>query len=576
MTSSVYKLYCSILNDRLGRWESAHNIISDNQNGFRKNRSTVDHIMTITSIIETRKLHKKDTFAAFVDFKKAYDSINRNLLFKKMRHLGINGSMYRALIAIYDNVRCSVRLNGIYTEWFEVKCGLKQGCSLSSILFNLYINDLIQRIADLNVGIEIDGQKVGILAYADDVVLLTETEADLQLLLDELNMWCVNNKMDINQDKSKIVHFRNPSRPCTNTAFTCGGKVLEAVDKYIYLGLLLTQHLDYSLMAKQVADSAGRALGLLISKCKAAGGLPFSTFSKLYDSTVASIISYGASIWGCKKHRCIEAVQNRALRFYLGVGRYTPNAAVNGDTGWDTVYQKQWKVITNQWCRIRCMDQDRLNFKVYQWSANNHNLRYKNWAHNVKHMYDQAGLDYVFLASSNDLSKKYIQDSVNSYIKSQSNNEWTRDLERVSARRGNGRNKLRTYRLFKSTYCAEKYVRIVLPRNHRSSYAKFRMGVAPLRIETGRYEQLEEDRRVCFNCENDVESEEHVLMDCPVYSNLRGTLFSKIAQHIPEFVAKSKHEQFLCILSCDVTPVIRISAKICHDILTLRRNLLYK
>ena len=68
--------------------------------------------------------------------------------------------MYRALISIYDNVWCSVRLNGLNTEWFEVKCGLKQGCALSSILFNLYINDLIRRINELNVGIDVDGQKL--------------------------------------------------------------------------------------------------------------------------------------------------------------------------------------------------------------------------------------------------------------------------------------------------------------------------------------------------------------------------------------------------------------------------------
>ena len=94
---------------------------------------------------------------------------------------------------------------------------------------------------------------------------------------------------------------------------------MEVVDKYVDLGLLLTQHLDYSLLAKQVASSASRALWLLISKCKAAGGFPFSTFTKLNGSTVASIINYGASIMGCRKYQCIAPVQNRALRFYLDV-----------------------------------------------------------------------------------------------------------------------------------------------------------------------------------------------------------------------------------------------------------------
>ena len=143
LTSSVYKLYCIILNNRLSNWEDENSIIADNQNSFRKQRSTIDHISSLTSIIETRKLHNKDTFTAFIDFKKACDSIDRGILFTKLSNLGISGLMYKALLSLYDNVWCSVRINGKLTEWFDVSCGLKQECSLSSILFNLYINDLI-------------------------------------------------------------------------------------------------------------------------------------------------------------------------------------------------------------------------------------------------------------------------------------------------------------------------------------------------------------------------------------------------------------------------------------------------
>ena len=116
LTSSVYKLYCIILNNRLSNWETENAVIADNQNGFRKQRSTIDHISSITSIIETRKLHNKDTFAAFIDFKKAYDSIDRGILFAKLSNLGISGLMYNALLSIYDNVRCAVRINGKLTE----------------------------------------------------------------------------------------------------------------------------------------------------------------------------------------------------------------------------------------------------------------------------------------------------------------------------------------------------------------------------------------------------------------------------------------------------------------------------
>ena len=131
-------------------------------------------------IIKTPLLHLSTS-------QKAYDSIDRGILFAKLSNLGISGLMYNALLSINDNVRCSVRINGKLTELFNVSCGLKQGCSLSSILFNLYINDLIIKINSLDIGIEIDGENVGILAYADDVVLLAENEHELQLLINELN-----------------------------------------------------------------------------------------------------------------------------------------------------------------------------------------------------------------------------------------------------------------------------------------------------------------------------------------------------------------------------------------------------
>ena len=84
VTSSFYKLYCVILNNRLIKWEEEFSILNDAQNGFRSGRSTVDHISSLSSIIETRKLKKQSTYVGFIDFKKAYDSIDRNIMFKKL------------------------------------------------------------------------------------------------------------------------------------------------------------------------------------------------------------------------------------------------------------------------------------------------------------------------------------------------------------------------------------------------------------------------------------------------------------------------------------------------------------
>ncbi|CAG2248147.1 unnamed protein product [Mytilus edulis] len=213
LAPTSYKLYCGVLNSRLTVKLDELNFIHDEQNGFRSNRSTIDHLSTITSIIETRKMCKLSTFAAFIDFKKAYDTVNRFLLFCKLESIGISSKMLNALKSLYHKVQSCVKVNGNLTQWFDVQCGLKQGCVLSPILFNIFINNLVNEVKSLNVGIPIEEEKICILLYADDIVLLAENESDLQMLLNVLHMWCHKNDISVNMSKSKIIHFRPPSFP---------------------------------------------------------------------------------------------------------------------------------------------------------------------------------------------------------------------------------------------------------------------------------------------------------------------------------------------------------------------------
>ena len=260
----------------------------------------------------------------------------------KLEKLDFNGHLLNAIKSLYSNILCSVKLNTFTTDWFEVTCGLKKGCSLSPMLFNLYINDLALKIDALGKGVEVDDTRVSVLLYADDIVLIAESEMDLQAMLDTLGAWSKNNLITINVAKSNIVHFRNPSVTRSNFVFKVNDDSLGYVSQYKYLGLVLTEHLDYAVTAKIVAQSANRALGLLIAKSKAFSGLQYEPYTKLYDAIVVPIISYGAAIWATQSYACINAVQHRAARYFLNVGRYTPNAAVNGDIGWTPMVTKCW------------------------------------------------------------------------------------------------------------------------------------------------------------------------------------------------------------------------------------------
>ncbi|MES9883911.1 MAG: reverse transcriptase family protein, partial [Sedimenticola sp.] len=238
------KIYAAILNARLTKWLESNNIISDYQNGFRKGRSCMDHVYSLYSIVNNRKTKRKSTFVAFIDARKAFDTVNRDCLWYKLMSVGLHGKVVGAIQSLYSNVSCAVRVNDDLTEWFDVNLGVKQGCVLSPTLFSLYVNDLTEAIDGLHCGVNFDDDRVSMLLYADDIVLMCENETDLQRMLDVVNDWSRKWRMTINENKTKIVHFRPPSFPRSNFVFTCGNRVLAIESSYKYLGLWLNEFLD--------------------------------------------------------------------------------------------------------------------------------------------------------------------------------------------------------------------------------------------------------------------------------------------------------------------------------------------
>ena len=173
--------------------------------------------------------------------------------------MGLGGKIESALRSLYDDVKCCVKVNGHCTDFVDVLCGVKQGCLLSPILFIMYINDCINMINSLGKGIILDNnERVSRLLYADDIVLVSENEIDLQIMLDNLHVWCEQWGLVVNGDKSKVVHFRNPSVQGTHFKFNCGDLPIDGTDRYKHLSLWLTEHLDMNIMANEVAKSAHR------------------------------------------------------------------------------------------------------------------------------------------------------------------------------------------------------------------------------------------------------------------------------------------------------------------------------
>ena len=295
----VAKLYSKILNKRLQTFLEKNNILVDEQNGFRASRSCIDHLFVLCTILRNRKLQSKDTFLCFIDYKKAFDSVERHLLLFKLSQAGITGNMYKAISSLYSNPRSRVILNEHETAYFECPVGVKQGYCLSPTLFAIFINDLATTLKNSNIGVILEeNMLINILLYADDIVLLAEKEEDLQFLLSIVESWCKKWRLEVNLSKTNIMHIRSKRKLQSKFVFLFDKQPVPYCANYNYLGATLNEFLDYNFTAGRLADSAGRALGAIITKMIKNKGFPFNVYTILYEACVTSISDYAGEVTG--------------------------------------------------------------------------------------------------------------------------------------------------------------------------------------------------------------------------------------------------------------------------------------
>ncbi len=126
----------------------------------------------------------------------------------KLLEYNIDGKNYNCIKAMYNHPLSSVKLNSNVTDWFPTESGVSQGDFLSPTLFAIFIKDFASEMKQLDIGIDIENGKKCILLFADNIVILAEDEIKLQILLDFTNEWCQKWRMKINNDKTKVIHFR--------------------------------------------------------------------------------------------------------------------------------------------------------------------------------------------------------------------------------------------------------------------------------------------------------------------------------------------------------------------------------
>ena len=572
LQSFVAKTFSRLLNSRLREWLECNDALSDEQNGFRTDRCCQDHIFALTSTIENRMARKEDTFACFIDFKKAFDCVNRDLLWKKLAvRFGLSGKFLLALKALYKDVCCSVDVNHTLTDWFDVNNGVKQGCILSPTLFAMFIDDLVTELKVKQLGVNCQTCMLSCLLYADDIVLLAPSAKNLQGLINVVAEWCMKWNMHLNLEKTNVVHFRKNLRSKARSTFhfTFRGDEISYTSQYKYLGLVLNEHLNWSNSLENIVCKANRALALLNHRMRATGGFHLKTYTLLFNQLVQPIIMTNACIWGHKEYPKIANIQHRAMRFFLGVGKTCPIGGLFGEMGWIPLRGLIKFNILKFWHRIMSMRSTRLTRLILLWSKSLTGI--PNWANRTSELLSSLYQDNL-LHQGHSISDLW------NAVMGQELYEWRSSINRIPKDSDTG-GRLRFYRNLQTEPTPPPYIVSSISTNKRRTITMLRCGCLPLEVETGRYRSPKTpiSSRTCQLCnDGSIGDEVHFLNSCRPLHKLRAKLFqaaSETYDHKEAFYTLPHEQKTILLMQlCSVNPAI---AKIIYDMFLVRKSLIH-
>ena len=349
------KLFSAIVNSRLEWWAETNNVLNVTQFGFRKNHRTTDPIFIINSLIQLYKKRKKTLFACFIDFKKAFDSINHSLLWRKLANLGCSTTILTILQNMYRNATSVVCLEGEYSERFPCRRGVRQGCNLSPdpLLFCLFLADLEVSLEGGEMeGVNLVYSKLRLLLFADDLVLLSESTQDLQLAVDLLSEYCATWDLNINLIKTKIIPFTSPRRSMNPVHIFLNGVEIQVTKEYKYLGLLMSANGSLKPAIRTLAAQANKAL---FSLMRSAAHLKYPSpriLSHLFDTLVRPIAEYACEVWFPSSAEEMEVIHRRFCKFALGLPTSATNIAAYGDIGRVPLSIRYKLTLLKYWVRI--------------------------------------------------------------------------------------------------------------------------------------------------------------------------------------------------------------------------------
>ena len=248
LSDTSSKIYGMIINRRIQNWVDENNITGEQQAGFKSGYSCADHCFTLMACVQKQfsRLNRRKLYAAFIDFEKCFDTINRNLSWPILIKNGVKGKLFLCIKSMYNSVKARIRCGNILTDEVNCTLGVKQGDICSPVLFSLFINELaLEVIRNGRHGITLDDFDLFILLLADDV-LLSESVIGLQTQLNSLARASNSLRLRVNMSKSNVIVFRKGGYLGERERWVFNGTAMPVVNAYKCLGIYFSTKLSFS------------------------------------------------------------------------------------------------------------------------------------------------------------------------------------------------------------------------------------------------------------------------------------------------------------------------------------------
>lgn len=291
LMSNIYKIFAKIILSRLTR------VLDENQPreqaGFRSKYSVVDHVQVVRQIFEKYKEYGLPLYCCFVDYCKAFDSLEHNSIWNALKKQGVDDKYIRIIKNIYTGSTAKVKLER-EGEIINIEKGVRQGDPLSPKLFTAVLEDVFRQFDWSDHGLRINGEYLSNLRFADDIILFAKSSQELQRMLTDLDTCSKQVGLNMNTSKTKAMTNRAKEKIIVNNI------EIEYVDEYTYLGQIIATN---NTSSKEIETRIGHAWNRYWSykEIMKDRKINISAKGKLFNTSILPILTYGCQTWALTK-----------------------------------------------------------------------------------------------------------------------------------------------------------------------------------------------------------------------------------------------------------------------------------